>query len=201
MRTEFRYSDLEDSKSYYDQFFDAIEIASIPYLSGTNHQNIGNYYADALSYFYPFSIIATYNRVCLKLFVEGEMLVGIQIIRMALDILAVIYAEYKKPFNILYPIYWEGKDISKVIKDRSKLRKNLDEEFGTKICALYNTYSTFVHPNINQHTLGIDPTRPLNFEHTYTDDLIYINQTIGNVLLTHLENINSKIKENEPDNV
>ena len=49
----------------------------------------------------------------------------------------------------------------------------------------------FLHPNSNQITLGN------NDDYSFFGDLITINQTITNTLLAQLEQINSKINDNE----
>ena len=197
MKTKFKYSDLEDSSAYYDHFFEAIHNAGIPYILGLDKDEKTNdrFYKGWFCYKRAFIIIETYNRVCMKLFAMGEMLVGVQLIRMQLDILTAIYADTKWPFDILCKNYWQGKQLDKIKKIKpGELRKEIDAKYNTNICELYDLYSSFVHPNINQITLGINPHQAFSMdsERTYSDDLEIVNQTIGNILADFVKKLKNE---------
>lgn len=194
MRKKFKFSDIEDSSSYYSPFFDAI------YEGYLQWENRPESILPAVYYGYVFELINTYNRVCNKLFADGEMLAFVQFIRNLIEMTVCIYADNKWPFTIFTEIYDKQRQFDKIKRnghciDPSILRKEIDTKFGSNLDDLYEKYCAFLHPNSNQITLGN------NDDYSFFDDLITINQTITNILLAQLEQINSKINNNEPDNV
>lgn len=107
MRLEFTHSDLMDSSEYYKQFIKPIYVIS-------KHNASDDYYIKAFCYEMAFTTITTYNRVICNLLKEGTYLVGIQLIRMQIDILTTIFADTLHPFNVLYKIYFKGKGLGKI---------------------------------------------------------------------------------------
>lgn len=111
-----------------------------------------------------------------------------------------IYADNKWLFTIFTEIYDKQRQFDQIRRNGHRiglgtLRKEIDTKFGSNLDDLYEKYNAFLHPNSNQITFGD------NDDYSFFDDLITINQTITNILLTQLEQINSKTNNNESDNV
>ncbi len=187
MRLEFTHSDLMDSSEYYNQFIKPIYEISKHYASD-------DYYIKAFCYEMAFTTITTYNRVICNLFKEGTYLVGIQLIRMQIDILTTLFADTLHPFNVLYKIYFKGKGLGKIRLNQkylnpSDLRNKVDAEFRTNVSDLYKQYSSFNHPTKKQFGWEVFCAYSGNYEH-YIKDLVSINQTIGHILSSFIETNN-----------
>lgn len=225
MRKKFYLKDLAESGYYYHPMFEAIYCANWHYYNNCQeHPNkvdnenircsIWNYLALGLDDFIDIeSTLLAYNRCFAKLLKMGEIKVAYPLIRLQVENLAAIYAETLHPFKVLYTIFNTnktlGNDVIAGVKfNKGDLLKEVDEKFNTRTYQIYKKYCNYIHPSKEQRNIAInwriydgDVTVNKKDLRLYSTDMITVNQTIGNVLLAHLENINSKINDNEPNNV
>jgi hypothetical protein len=218
MKKRFTYKDLADSSNYYYPIFEAIFYANCKYYKTSEQttplntenprctiQNLLNTGDDDL--FNIFDTLNIYNRCFIDLLNKAEALVALPLIRLQLENLTAIYAETLHPFQILHRLYDGGKNLGKVVIDGSyivpsELRKELDAKYGSTIGELYKKYSGFIHPSKSQKDVELGSYYSYKKDmyiaskkdvRVYAKDMVYVNQIIGNVLLAHLEDINSKI--------
>ena len=219
MRKRFTYKDLEDSSGYFLPIFEAVFYANCklyktselktPLNIDNPRCTIQNYLSCGLDDFYNlFETINIYNRCFLDLLMRTEALVALPLIRLQLDNLTAIFAETLHPFQTLFKVYEEGKDLGKIKVDGkyivpSELRKELDARFGTTISELYKKYSGFIHPSKSQKEVnmgGYYSNKKFMYVASkkdvrmYAKDMVYVNQIISNVLLAHSEDIKAKCK-------
>lgn len=100
-----------------------------------------------------------FNRGFMILLEAAEPLAAMALVRLQLDNLTYLAAELKYPFRILYKVYFKNKRLSQIqIKGKnlnpSLIRKQLDEENGWNVAELYDTYSSYVHPDQKQLTMN-----------------------------------------------
>ena len=219
MKKRFTYNDLADSINYYYPIFEAIFYANCklykvseqkhPIDTNNPRSSIQNYLNCGLDDFNSLSeAIIIYNRCFIDLLGEAEARVALSLIRMQLENLTATYAETLHPFQILHKIFDGGKDLGQIKVNGSyivpsELRKELDARFGTTIGELYKKYSGFIHPSKSQKEVEMGSYYSYKKDmyvaskkdvRMYAKDMVYVNQIIGNVLLAHLEDINSQIK-------
>ena len=219
MKKRFTYKNLEDSSSYYYPIFEAIFYANCK-LYKTSEQNtplntdnprctIQNYLNCGFDDLYNIcNTLNIYNRCFIELLSKAEALVALPLIRLQLENLTAIYAETLHPFQILHKLYDGGKNLGKVKVNGnyivpSNLREEMDARFDTTIGELYKKYSGFIHPSKSQKEIDMVSYYSNKEDRyvaskkdvrMYAKDMVYVNQIIGNVLLAHLEDINSQIK-------
>lgn len=214
MRSVFTFSDLADSSYYFGPIFEAIFYANWKYYNTLpndsrlhNGRNIRDYLSlgfEDLDYIYL--QINDYNRCFIKLLKQAEIRTAFALVRLQLDNLTHIYAETLYPFDIFDKVFRKGKQLGKIKKSCENiipriLREQIDEIFNTSVSKLYKDYNDFVHPSKAQVNLAMkyqirNDEVVANKEQVkqYSRDMVMVNQTIGKVLLAHLDNINEKIK-------
>lgn len=95
-------------------------------------------------------LFVEYNRAFIYL--APSFVMSLAIVRMLLDAITLLYAEYKHPFKVLYRVFNRGVSLNQIKLggkqlNPSELRKELDDELGTNISELYKHYSHYVHPS------------------------------------------------------
>lgn len=81
-----------------------------------------------------------------------NLVLSFVIVRMLLDAITLLYAEYKHPFKVLYRVFNKRFSLNQIKLggkqlNPSELRKEIYEEFGINIPELYKNYSQYVHPS------------------------------------------------------
>lgn len=217
MRKKFYTKDLPESGYYFHPIFEAIFYANVklykcseqkPPLNTKNPRcSIQNWLNCGFDDFIEIeSSLFAYNRCFAKLLKMGEIKVAFPLIRLQVENLAVIYAETLHPFKVLYTIFHSSKTLGNdtiigIKFNKGDLLKEIDAKFDTNTYEIYKKYSNFVHPSKEQGNVAMN-WRMYDGEITvnrkelrqYSKDMVVINQTIGNILLEHLDNINSKIQ-------
>ena len=217
MRKKFYLKDLADSGYYFHPIFEAIYYANVKLYKCSEQKpplntkdprcSIQNWLNCGFDDFIEVeSSLLAYNRCFAKLLKMGEIKVTYPLIRLQVENLAVIYAETLHPFKVLYTIFHSsdtlGNDPINGNKfNKGDLLKEIDAKFGTNTYEIYKKYSKFVHPSKEQGYLAMNwriydgevTVNKKDLRH-YSSDMITVNQTIGKVLLAHLDNINEKIK-------
>lgn len=221
MRTKFYRKDLAASYEYYVPIFKALFYANWEYYDKcTEHPqkpnpddircsiwNYLNFGLDDFAILEP--IIVSVNRSFDLLLNHSEVNAAFSLVRLQIENLTVLYAETEHPFFVIHKLFEGGNAIKRIkdIKIRGKylspteIRETIDARFGTDIVGLYDKFNGYVHPSRSQvkfSHLNYIYESPITQKEKkeYTNDMVLINQTIGNVLLAHLDNINSKINNN-----
>lgn len=215
MRTKFEKKDLLKSGEFFNPIFETVFLAKYE----LDNVELGNdFIADYITIQQSIiGSIATNNRCFVRLFKDlHEVLAALVMIRLQIENLAVIYAETLYPYKILTKIYNTSNSlddirIKQVYINPTELRKDIDSKFGTNINDLYKKYSSYIHPDKSQKYLALrgwynqwhyeDVANDTIAAFSSVDDMILVNQTISDVLVNYLDNINSKINNNESNNV
>ena len=147
---------------------------------------------------YIHSSINSLNRGFYILLESAEPLAAMPLIRLQLDNLTYLAAELKHPFRVLYKVYFKNKRLSQIqVKGKNlnpaTIRKELDEQRGWNVAELYDSYSSYVHPD--QKQLEMDKYRfmksrvmktQFNFNKSemkrLTKDMVEVNRMIVDLI-------------------
>lgn len=185
LKARFTFNDLKNSSRYYFPIMDRLD----------NRTERGNDFSVI------FDTIMIYNRAFIKLLADAESYAAYALVRLQLDNITYLYAEYKHPFKVLNTIFNKGRTLNLITIDGSQLnpseiRKMIDEEYSTSICELYKKYSGYIHPSKLQADLPTDfyvneegkCLYTITQQRKYSVDMIDINNLIGKVALSIYKN-------------
>lgn len=222
MRTKFYRKDLEASWEYYSPIMQAIFYANWEYYDKfTEHPeevdadnprcSRWNYLSLGLDDFFEIeTIVSSFNSSFVFLLKNGHINPALALLRVQIENLTAIYAETVHPFQILYKLFSKNNFQMGNVKTKGEylapntIRKTIDSKFGTNIYELYKKYSGYIHPSkVQQEWANLvwgtgyifDPSKLVSKKDIkeLSKDMVLVNQTIGNVLLAHLNSIKEKI--------
>lgn len=128
--------------------------------------------------------IINYNRTFVKLIDIKEPLVALPIVRIQMENLIYLFAEYHNPNKILYKIYDNARVFNQIVIDGEKLKTStftdlLDEKYkGIK--SIWSRYCCFIHPSKEIDKISYDFDRKIV---AYSiKDMQVINQAITDTL-------------------
>lgn len=188
IKAKFTFNDLKDSSRYYFPIMDRLD----------NKTDVGSDFSVI------FDTIMIYNRAFIKLLSDAEMYAVYALVRLQLDNLIYLYAEYEHPSKVLNAVFSKGRTLNQITIDGSQLnpseiRRKIDEEYCASIRELYKKFSGYIHPSKLQADIPTDfycdgekCFYTTTQQRKYSRDMIEINNLLGKVALSIYKN---KIKE------
>ena len=206
-RKRFNLTDLDNSNVFYNISI-CLFYAQWHYYEDTDNPildklNMGwNYYDSILDN------VKDLNRCFIKLIKENEYNAALPLIRLQMDNLCVMYAEYLYPEKILLPILENGKELGRIKIDGDYIRaKALVDKLATQyepLTTIWMDSCCYVHPSKKREEASISTiTNPQTGycikdrqkEKKYLKDMVLINQVILDVLNIQLDFYIIKLKE------
>lgn len=157
--------------------------------------------------------INSLNRGFMILLEAAEPLAAMALVRLQLDNLTYLAAELKYPFRILYKVYFKDRRLSQIqVKGKNlnpaAIRKELDEQNGWNVNELYDSYSSYVHPDqkqLSMNKFSFMKSRLLEQQMNFskaemkrlTADMVTINRYIVTLVQCQIFSLNSRLTEKE----
>ena len=115
-------------------------------------------------------------------------------IRIQVDNLIYLYAEYLYPHRVLRKVYDKGKELCNVLIANKPIKRNeilqkLEERF-TGVKLIWDRYCNFIHPTNSYIKLKFNDA----IKSPTIADLVYLNQVITTVLLESLKYYEDELK-------
>ena len=181
--------DLVNSDEEIEQLLD-------PYQKGWYFLNMGIDYFTLIA-----DSINSTNRSFNLLLEAGELTIAKALIRLQLDNLTYVMAELLYPFRVFYKVYFKGKNLSQIKiagknLNPSDIRKEAASEYAD-LGELYSTYSSFIHPSMEQlqyHSLNRRfGTKKVTKKEKkeVAADMIKVNQVLQNLLQVQIFRYNT----------
>ena len=146
------------------------------------------------------------NRGFINLLKAGESLPAMALIRLQLENLTYIYAEFKHPFRVLSEVFKKGKalndiEIKKTALSAGKIREEIDKELESNVRDLYKLYSGYIHPSIKHRNLDLVGTFDFDEKKLalskdeikiLSKDMITVNRLITQLIKKQIQAYNTK---------
>ena len=199
-KATFTFNDLKDEYCrYYLSILDRLD----------NETDKGSDYSVIID------TILIYNRSFLRLLAAADTYTAFAVVRLQLDNLIYLYANFKYPEKRVLKAVFSGRDLNQIkvggnALKHPELRKQLDEEYSTTIKKyfgdttideLFRKYCGYIHPSKLQADIPNDfyvdnkgnTLYLVSQQRKYAKDMIAINNLIGKLLKDILKDDKNQI--------